>query len=77
MAWPSFNQFISDHCSLKSLQLQPRLDPFHEKQYNQELGSYLFFNFPMLEIVEYCAKFKELCEERLKKRLIPRKIAQA
>ena len=48
----------------KSLQLQPRLDPHFENQYNRQIGSYLYFNMPIIEILDYTALFQEMCEKR-------------
>ena len=46
-----------------SLAHQSRLDPATEKRYNAEVSSVLYYNFPLLEVREYCDKFLKKSDE--------------
>ena len=51
------NQSISEHLSETCLRMQPRLDPSTETRYTTELGSYVFQNLVLKEIIDYSAQF--------------------
>ena len=49
--------FLSEHVIELSLSRQSRLDPDTSIRYNEELGTYLFGNFGLIELREYCMEF--------------------
>ena len=57
------SQFISEHIIELSLNHQSRLDPNSEARYNSEVSSVLYYNFPLLQVREYCDQFLSRCDE--------------
>ena len=54
---------ILEHVIELSLLHQSRLDPKSEERYNAEVSSVLYYNFPLLEVREYCDQFLARCDE--------------
>ena len=46
--------------TLACLKLQPRADSRTEASYSSEIGSYVFGNMQLLEILDYCQHFDRL-----------------
>ena len=49
--------FISARVLRISLLRRPTLDPRTAQRYHKEVGSSLFYNFPQIELLEYCLEF--------------------
>ena len=46
--------------TLICLRLQPRADAITERQHSAEVGSYIYFNMHLLELLEYCQAYDKL-----------------
>ena len=55
-------------CIEISLSRQTRLDAVTEARYNAEIGSPIYYNFPLLYLRDYCKEFLAKCDEYLQQR---------